>query len=200
MQIHQEKYCPHCGKSKSVDEFTKNKTTCDGLFGYCRECKHGYEQQYLIVHPRDKTSKKIWSSEYYSKNKAFINNRNTSYYIRNKRVVLEGIKRYRKENPEAVLELNRHYQHDRRALVRGASGNGWTIEEERQLIEDYNHRCAYCGKKAVRLSMDHIVPLSRSGEHSITNIVPACTTCNGSKHNKPLLVWMYKQRCAEAIL
>ncbi|MDY2737538.1 hypothetical protein, partial [Intestinibacter sp.] len=32
------KYCPKCGKTLSVSEFGKNKTTTDGLQTYCKSC------------------------------------------------------------------------------------------------------------------------------------------------------------------
>ncbi len=38
--------------------------------------------------------------------------------------------------------------------------------------------------------MDHILPLSRGGSHSIDNVVPACHTCNRSKAAKLLLDWL----------
>jgi 5-methylcytosine-specific restriction endonuclease McrA len=72
-------------------------------------------------------------------------------------------------------------------------GKGWSFTEEQQLITDYDHRCAYCGNKFENLTMDHVIPLSKGGRHEIDNIVPACRFCNGSKHNKPLLIWMLKR-------
>jgi 5-methylcytosine-specific restriction endonuclease McrA len=33
------------------------------------------------------------------------------------------------------------------------------------------------------------VPLTRGGSHSITNIVPACKTCNSSKRDRLLHEW-----------
>ncbi len=32
--------------------------------------------------------------------------------------------------------------------------------------------------------MDHMMPVSRGGEHSERNVVPACKTCNSKKWNK----------------
>jgi hypothetical protein len=43
--------------------------------------------------------------------------------------------------------------------------------------------CQYCGKKfpTSELSLDHIVPRSRGGGSSWTNLVCACTSCNSRK-------------------
>lgn len=54
---------------------------------------------------------------------------------------------------------------------------------------EYYYRCAYCGKRTRDLEKDHIVALGSGGEDEPTNIVPACRTCNQSKHNKALLAW-----------
>ena len=43
--------------------------------------------------------------------------------------------------------------------------------------------CHYCQSEVgrERLTMDHVVPLSRGGKSSKGNIVPACKTCNNKK-------------------
>ena len=43
------------------------------------------------------------------------------------------------------------------------------------------YRCAYCGVKTERLTIDHIVPKSRGGEASFENCVAACKPCNNKK-------------------
>lgn len=53
----------------------------------------------------------------------------------------------------------------------------------------YDYKCAYCGNKSRRLTKDHIMAVSRGGEDSMTNIVPACSTCNFSKSSRRLQDW-----------
>lgn len=48
--------------------------------------------------------------------------------------------------------------------------------------------CAYCDKEA-KLTLDHVVPLSKGGKHSAGNVVPACKHCNSSKGNTTLEEW-----------
>ena len=45
------------------------------------------------------------------------------------------------------------------------------------------NRCQYCGRTFVqrRLNLDHVVPLSRGGATSWTNVVCACIECNSRK-------------------
>lgn len=48
--------------------------------------------------------------------------------------------------------------------------------------------CQYCGKSApeVVLHVDHIQPVSKGGDNSITNLITACASCNGGKSNREL--------------
>ena len=51
------------------------------------------------------------------------------------------------------------------------------------------YTCAYCGghfPNYHNLSRDHIVPRSRGGINSWTNVVSACKPCNNKKDNKTL--------------
>lgn len=48
-------------------------------------------------------------------------------------------------------------------------------------------RCYYCGARLdseTSYTIDHIVPQSRGGLHSLENVVPACKSCNSAKGTK----------------
>jgi 5-methylcytosine-specific restriction endonuclease McrA len=49
-----------------------------------------------------------------------------------------------------------------------------------------NYRCQYCGVETSHLTLDHIVPRSRGGAHTWTNLVSACADCNRRKGGKSL--------------
>lgn len=61
-----------------------------------------------------------------------------------------------------------------------------TQTEWKELKEQYNQCCAYCCKHTDRLTMDHIIPISKGGTHTKENIVPACKSCNSSKGDGPV--------------
>ncbi len=46
--------------------------------------------------------------------------------------------------------------------------------------------CQYCGRQAGDLTIDHVVPKSKGGEHSWENLVSACKPCNHRKGGKSL--------------
>lgn len=78
---------------------------------------------------------------------------------------------------------NRLGQHTRRARVAGAGGI-ITRQEWLRLVVDHGGKCAYCGKKDGKLTLDHVVPISRGGANTIDNAAPACWWCNSHKHNR----------------
>ena len=52
----------------------------------------------------------------------------------------------------------------------------------------YNHskgRCSICGKpiNIEEMTIDHIIPLSRGGDGSFSNVQATCYSCNLMKHN-----------------
>jgi len=50
--------------------------------------------------------------------------------------------------------------------------------------------CFYCGN--VGGEIDHVIPLSKGGRHSIGNLVGCCRTCNSSKNNMFITQWYKK--------
>ncbi len=53
----------------------------------------------------------------------------------------------------------------------------------RNILARDENRCQYCGKRfpASQLSIDHVVPKSRGGVSTWTNVVAACNECNTRK-------------------
>jgi 5-methylcytosine-specific restriction endonuclease McrA len=43
------------------------------------------------------------------------------------------------------------------------------------------YTCQYCGRQSKELTLDHVVPKKRGGEHSWRNVVSACIPCNRRK-------------------
>jgi len=55
-----------------------------------------------------------------------------------------------------------------------------------------NKSCLYCGKhlKDTQKAFDHMNPLAKGGEHSITNLAISCKPCNNRKAAKDFLYWL----------
>ncbi len=56
----------------------------------------------------------------------------------------------------------------------------------RELFRRDRHLCAYCGDQGsfLRLTRDHVTPVSRGGKDTWMNVVTACRHCNGLKRNR----------------
>ena len=56
----------------------------------------------------------------------------------------------------------------------------------RELFRRDRHVCAYCGGEFsfLRLTRDHVLPMSRGGRDTWMNVVTACRHCNGVKRNQ----------------
>jgi 5-methylcytosine-specific restriction endonuclease McrA len=56
----------------------------------------------------------------------------------------------------------------------------------RTLYQRDNYTCQYCNKKmrAEKLSIDHVIPKSRSGKKTWSNCVTSCKKCNSKKADR----------------
>lgn len=98
-------------------------------------------------------------------------------------------KSWRLENAGRVRELSMKHA----AIRKGAEASGdVTSEAWRTTIEAFGGACAYCLADDVKLTIDHVQPLSRGGKHSIENIVPACGPCNSAKKDRGILSMISK--------
>ena len=52
------------------------------------------------------------------------------------------------------------------------------------LLQKFDHKCAYCGKRDVPLEVEHIVPKSRGGSDRVSNLTIACHECNQAKDSQ----------------
>jgi 5-methylcytosine-specific restriction endonuclease McrA len=57
--------------------------------------------------------------------------------------------------------------------------------------------CAYCGETGEALQRDCVLAISRGGRYTLTNVVPACRSCNTSKCNDEVTGWLRRKRLDE---
>jgi len=57
---------------------------------------------------------------------------------------------------------------------------------KKNILRRDGYTCQYCNRRGERLTVDHVLPRSRGGETSWTNVVAACLRCNLRKGNRLL--------------
>lgn len=111
-----------------------------------------------------------------------------AYVARNKERVLQSKKDWVKRNPDKQRAIKLAMQTRRRARKNSAViGDLQEIDAFYSYVRESDEiRCRWCnceipkGKRHV----DHVIPISRGGSHTLDNLCCACVFCNSSKHNK----------------
>jgi len=82
-------------------------------------------------------------------------------------------------------EYKQHWRQLMNAKRRGATGTH-SLDEWKRLKERYGYICLCCKKREpeVKLTKDHVIPLSKGGTNDISNIQPLCNSCNLRKFTK----------------
>jgi 5-methylcytosine-specific restriction endonuclease McrA len=82
----------------------------------------------------------------------------------------------------------------RKLLLKNATCTLTAIEWN-EILQEYKYSCAYCGVKFnedVQVTVDHVTPLSKGGNHTKDNVVPACADCNIQKSDKDVEDFVYE--------
>jgi 5-methylcytosine-specific restriction endonuclease McrA len=58
------------------------------------------------------------------------------------------------------------------------------ILSRKNILRRDGHRCQYCGRGDIGLTLDHVMPMSRGGEETWENLVCACVKCNNTKGDR----------------
>lgn len=175
--ITQTKYCHSCNQHKYVCFFSKSKRTKDGFASQCKQCVKLY---------RDTNKKNISekNKEYYEKNKNAILSRHKIYRSLNSQKINIYMVNYRKTEKGNSIQQNS--DHKRRTKTK----EGDITSEQLLHLKKSTKLCYWCNEslKNKKVHIDHYTPLSKGGEHTLSNIVISCSNCNQKKSYKdPLL-------------
>ncbi len=169
------KICVHCGTS-----FERNPKLAPSMFAkklYCTPaCRHRADSsRWAKKHPdKQKSRSKAWRQA------------NRDYDLAKKRTYARENdhrprwRRWYAKNADKVRDSGAR----RRARRRNAPNYEWVTKS--QIIDTYGLDCYLCGRTLLpeQVECEHVIPLSRGGEHSLRNHRPACRECNQRKRNK----------------
>jgi 5-methylcytosine-specific restriction endonuclease McrA len=93
---------------------------------------------------------------------------------------------------EAYRLYHRQKSKRRKATIRNSIGIQLTGKQVRARFAQFGHRCAYCGERG-ELHIEHVIPISQGGTHTLGNVIPACPACNFSKTTHEVEAWYRAQ-------
>lgn len=216
------KICRKCGEEKDSKCFSVDRQNKDGLKGECKTCASTVDKLYREANAEKIAAKSKlyyetyperrklyyeahteYHKEYYKKNAEKIAARNKLrreangeyqrlYYEANPEKLVVRNKLYREANPE-----RNRIDHQRRMARKKELPCTFTLSQWNATKEHFNNQCAYCGEDKP-LEQEHFVALSKGGEYTLNNIIPACKSCNSSKGNSDMSTWYRKQTCYSA--
>lgn len=174
------KLCSTCRTTKTVDCFGTNPGSKDGLRNECKDCRNTKIRFKYENDPEFKQNESVRAAQNYLEDRDFIINRT---------------KKWSKENPDKKIEQ----RHRRQARLYGQITFDLPKNFVKILKEKQNNKCAYCSRSDIKLTVEHMLPLSRGGKHCFANIILACTTCNFSKNNKTMEEWLKHNQKLQSI-
>jgi 5-methylcytosine-specific restriction endonuclease McrA len=154
-----------------------SKKTADKFDIYCRKCRLAYARKWYAKNRKKCVARTMaWNRKNYPR---FLSN--LAQYRKNNRDKLSAkIRHCRAKNP---ARFKNYDQRKRAKRIKVVSRGLITDKQWLSLKREYGFRCFYCNRRTA-LTLDHYIPLSKGGKHSIGNAVPACRRCNGKKWNK----------------
>lgn len=192
------KICWTCDQNLPESEFYKNRSRKDGLRRDCKMCHKAKVRAWQIANPdkKKKTAARYRESHretirecgreyirYLQKtNPERIRKPSREWGCRNRDKTREGLRRYRATEKGRLAHIESEAR--RRAKIK----HRIPPEDLVWIIDRYGGRCIYCG--GLFQALDHFEPLAGEGDHTIGNLVPACSKCNASKHKSDPVVWM----------
>jgi 5-methylcytosine-specific restriction endonuclease McrA len=142
------------------------------------EAQRAYQAAYRQAHKEKLTA---YRAAYGLKHAQRLQDYRAQYYQENKERIKDNSTAWREAHPDKRAASHRK----RRAAKYGATNNALTAAQWQEIQAAYQYRCVYCGKKPKRLTMDHLTPLAHGGQHTASNVVPACLSCNCRKQARP---------------
>lgn len=155
--------------------------------GYIKEYRKKYYNEHKEIFAKWYRDNKKTIDKYRADNKEYINKRGREYTQKNRDAIAEYKREYVKKNREQYRIRTQKRNAKKRLLPCNLNENQW---ESIKLY--FNYECCYCGDKN-KLTQDHLIPLSKGGEYTKNNIIPACPSCNCSKNDKDFFEWYPKQ-------
>lgn len=183
------KKCPVCGEVKARSEFGTRVAASGNVVSVspCRPCAATQARKYY-----DPVKAAARFQSLMRDQPDHVRARSRDYARRNSDKRRQWMKEWRDKNPDRVLEYARNYKQEHRAMAtewqrrrealkRSATTVPFT---EAQLLARMSmfRGCWMCG--GPKEHVDHVKPIARGGAHMLSNLRPACRSCNLRKKDR----------------
>lgn len=174
-------YCSKCRKELPLDSehFHKSSASKNGFRGTCIKCRRNEEP---LIKRRERHTR--WRND----NREHVRRYSKKYSEKNREREKEWARQWRLNNPEKQKFKAVKGYNARRSRIRKLPVT-FTIDDWKDCKEYFDNKCCYCEREYESMHQDHFVALTKGGEYSRDNIVPACRECNYRKHTKNFFEW-----------
>lgn len=176
------KLCRTCKETKELSEFTKDKECINGVTNICKVCTNIRRKRYREANP-DQVAKiyaknKEWKKENRDK---ILKQASDRFSKRDPSLKIESAKKYKTSVKGKIATVA--YNRKRKNGIQATSDGTITSKTLTNLLTVQDFKCAYCNcvlDKTVPFSvhLDHVIPISKGGKHSLDNVVWSCAKCN----------------------
>jgi 5-methylcytosine-specific restriction endonuclease McrA len=188
--MQETKRCARCGEMKPVDGWPPGKRWADGLYPYCRDCKRAVQRG---DHQKHRDTRIAKGRARYRTDPEPYKARARQQYQEDPRAWMASVVRWQEANPERVRRYKAKWVQNnlsgavrenvrrRYARRKGAPTINFSASQLAQRKAFFGGRCWMCGRPAE--AWDHVKPLAKGGWHCLSNLRPACMSCNAKKRD-----------------
>lgn len=180
-----------CQAELPLDSFGVQTRGLYGRKSECKKCLADKEASRRAADPEGQRAyrRQWWSErEWTPEERVRAAEKARNWYSSNKEHRKQTLRIWVEANRDAVNTIQA-----RRRAKKAVVLNTLTLEEWSEILEFFGHRCAYCLRGDMPLTMDHLIPIARGGPHSSENVVPACKQCNCSKKDRLIFAMLNRE-------
>lgn len=195
--------CISCGESQPLGRFHRLH---NGYKKVCKLCISKRNKKYRTQSPEkiSRRNKKYYESvkntkSYKEKSKI----RGKAYREANPEKWKEKSKKWYEKNKDRVSERSRKWailnrekrvaNEQRRRFAKVKNGQNDLTSVQIEILKSQTPFCNYCYDFDAELTVDHVIPISKGGQNTLSNVVIACRSCNSSKSNKNLITFLMQR-------
>lgn len=192
---------PICEKHGCEKVWRPRKNHKKGGVRVCRECHRLASRKWVL---KNADQHAATCARYYANNTESCKARNDDWAKANPDKCQAKDRRYKEKHPGRKAETKRQWRkenplRDQATAQRRLALKQAAIVPGRPVTDDVIAKrfalfkgCCFCSADR-KLTLEHMVPLSKGGLHVEENLLGSCLSCNSGKKDRPVEAWFRKQ-------